>query len=477
DLRWREPQPAKSWSGVRNADTFGPTCMQRLSPGADYWLRGDGMSEDCLSLNIWTPAKAGARAPVMVWIHGGGFMAGGGSEPRHDGEAFARHGVVLVTINYRLGIFGFFAHPDLTKESGRNASGNYGLLDQVAALQWVHDNIAAFGGDPGNVTIFGESAGSFAVSALAASPLARGLFHKAIGESGAFFSQTLALPPLSASERIGTELATAIGGETGTSSLKELRARPASEILAAALQNTPFRFGPNVDGHVLPRAVHSLYEDGLEARVPLIAGWNADEERGGVVLGSNKPTAASFAEQVRKRFGVDSDAALKLYPVASDAEALESAASLASDLFIGYGTWKWVEMHARSGSPVYRYSFDRKIPVAPGTKVNGVVATSADIGARHAGEIEYVFGTLDSVPGVTWQPEDRKLSDQVMTYWTNFARSGDPSGDGVPEWPRYQATTGRKVIHLDTTIRAASDLRQPRYEFLDAHFAQLRTGK
>jgi para-nitrobenzyl esterase len=310
------------------------------------------------------------------------------------------------------------------------------------------------------------------VSALVASPAARGLFHKAIGESGAFFSQTLALTPLEASERAGSEFASALGGTAGADSLEKLRARPASEILAAALRGNPFRFVPNVDGRFLPETVYAIYEARREARVPLLAGWNADESRGGVVLGPNKPTTASVTELVRKRFGAEGDAALKFYPAGSDAEALESAASLASDVFIGYSTWKWIEMHAAtSGSPVYRYSFDRKIPVAPNTRINGVVATSADIGARHAGEIEYVFGTLDSVPGVTWQPEDRELSREMMTYWTNFARSSDPGGPGLPTWPRYHATTGRQVLHLDTAIRAAPDPRQSRYEFLDRYFA------
>jgi para-nitrobenzyl esterase len=473
DLRWKEPQPAARWDGTRKAAEFGSRCLQGQIFGDIVFT---DKSEDCLSLNIWTPAFAEAsagkparsadeRLPVMVWIHGGGFQAGAGAEPRHDGDAFARKGVVLVTFNYRLGVFGFLAHPELTKESGRNASGNYGLLDQIAALRWVQDNIAAFGGDPGNVTIFGESAGSFAVSALMASPLARGLFHKAIGESGAFFPRgagPLALASLPATEERGVTFAEGLG----VPSLSALRALPGDAVLAAALKTQPW-FAPNLDGYVLPEAVDDVFAAAKQTRVPLLAGWNADEVRSGVVLGKVKPTAQSFAEDQRKRFGDQADALLKVYPASTDAEALESAAALASDLFIGYSTWKWLEAHAQTGqAPVYRYSFDRKIPVAPDATINGVRATSRDIGARHAGEIEYVFGALDSLKNVPWEPSDRKLSDAMTTYWASFARTGDPNGAGLPKWPRYDQ--GGRVLHLDETIRDTDDPLRPRYEALDA---------
>jgi para-nitrobenzyl esterase len=464
ERRWQPPQPAAPWSGVREANAFGPRCLQG-QVFADIVFKE--LSEDCLTLNIWTPAaSADARLPVMVWIHGGGFQAGAGAENRHDGEAFARKNVVLVTVNYRLGVFGFFAHPELTRESPQHAAGNYGLLDQVAALRWVRDNIAAFGGDPGNVTIFGESAGSFAVSALMASPLARGLFHKAIGESGAFFSRGLgpmALPTLSASEERGAQFASSLGAP----SLAALRAKSGDEVLQAAMKAQPW-FAPNIDGYFLTEPVAATFAAGKQAKVPLLAGWNADEVRAGIVLGKQKPTAESFAADQRKRFGDQADAILKLYPATSDAEALESAAALASDMFIGYSTWKWIETHAKtSGAPVFRYSFDRKIPVPAGHTVNGMPATSGDIGARHAGEIEYVFGALtQSLPNVPWEDADRKLSDAITTYWSNFARKGDPNGAGLPSWPRYDQT-GR-VLHLDVTIRDAADPFRPRYEALDA---------
>jgi para-nitrobenzyl esterase len=472
DLRWQAPRPMVPWQGVRDATTFGPRCLQGQI-FADIVFKE--LSEDCLTLNIWTPAKsAGDQLPVMVWIHGGGFQAGAGAEPRHDGEAFARKNVVLVTINYRLGVFGFLSHPELSRESGRNASGNYGMLDQVAALRWVQENIAAFGGNPKNVTIFGESAGSFAVSALMASPLAQGLFHKAIGESGAFFTGgagTLALRPLAVSEQDGAKFATSLGAD----SLAALRAKTGDDVLKAATKIQPW-FAPNLDGYFLREDVASTFAAGKQAKVPLLAGWNADEVRAGIVLGKQKPDAATFAADARKRFGDHADAILKAYPFSTDEEALESAAALASDLFIGYGTWKWLEQHQKTGSaPVYRYSFDRKIPVPPDHRVNGAPATSRDVGARHAGEIEYVFGALElSLPKVPWEAADRKLSDAMTAYWSNFARTGDPNGQGLPTWPRY----GRdwRVLHLDDTIRDAPDTLRGRYQALDA-YVQKTTGR
>ena len=464
NLRWQAPRPAMAWPGVRDATAFGPRCMQGQI-FSDIVFKE--LSEDCLTLNIWTPAKSpGDRLPVMVWIHGGGFQAGAGAEPRHDGEAIASKNVVLVTINYRLGVFGFLAHPELTRESGRNASGNYGMLDQVAALRWVQDNVAAFGGDPKNVTIFGESAGSFSVSALMASPLAQGLFHKAIGQSGAYMAadfSALPLKPLVESEQQGVKFAAALGADT----LAALRARPADELLKTALKIQPW-FSPGIDNYFLVEDVAATFAAGKQAKVPLLAGWNADEVRGGVVLAKDKPTAAVFAQTTRKRFGAHADRILQAYPAANDAEALESAAALASDTFIGYGTWKWIEVHQKTGgAPVYRYSFDRKIPVPPGHTVNGVPATARDIGARHAGEIEYVFGALAlSLPNVPWEPIDRTLSDAMTAYWTNFARSGDPNGSGLPAWPKY--SDGGRVLHLDEKIRAQADVNRARYDALDA---------
>jgi para-nitrobenzyl esterase len=467
DLRWKAPQPPASWDGVRKATEYGPRCMQARV--YDDMIFRDANSEDCLYLNVWTPAKSDTdRLPVMIWIYGGGFQAGSASEPRQDGERLAIKGIVVVGFNYRLGVFGFLSHPELTAESPNHASGNYALQDQVAALRWVSDNIAAFGGDPGNVTIFGESAGSYSVSAMMATPLARGLFHRAIGESGAFFpaaTEGLRTPVLAVSEESGVALAKLLGAD----SLAALRAKPAEEVLKASRGASTLRFTPNIDGYVLTKDPRETFANGEQSKVSLLAGWNADERRGGIVLADPKPTAASFVAQTRTRFGEHADAILAAYPASSDDEALESAAALASDMSIGYSTWKWVELHGQTGqSRVYRYSFDRKIPVPPDGSVNGKRATAKDIGARHAGEIEYVFGQLDSVPKVVWEKSDRALSDLMMTYWSNFAKSGDPNGDGLPAWPRYEKATGYQVMHLDETSKAAPDSMRKRYETIDA---------
>ncbi|HKV42040.1 MAG TPA: carboxylesterase/lipase family protein [Blastocatellia bacterium] len=473
DLRWKAPQPVKPWKEVLKATEFGPRCMQGPIY-ADMIFRDKGLSEDCLYLNVWTPAKsAKQRLPVMVWIYGGGFQAGAASEPRQDGEHLSGKGVIVVSFNYRLGVFGFLAHPDLTKESGHNASGNYGLLDQVAALEWVRKNIAAFGGDPHKVTIFGESAGSFSVSALMASPLARGLFQRAIGESGALFSaggQPSRRPSLSQTEQAGAKFAVSLGAN----SIAELRTKPADEILQAALKSRAFGFSANVDGYMLPGDVYGIYAAGEQSHVPLLAGWNADEARAGVVLAKQKPTVESFTAQLKARFGDSAQTALKVYPATSDGEAVESAANLASDGFIGYSTWKWVDMQYQTGkSPVYCYSFDRARPVPADTKVNGRTATAKDIGARHAAEIEYVFGALKSSTD-PWETDDWKISSEMMIYWTNFAKTGNPNGSGLAKWPAYDRSSGYQVMHINSDLHAGPDSRRPRYEFLDSLAAKSR---
>ena len=471
NLRWREPQPVAPWTGVRSTTTFGPHAMQGHL-FSDMEFRDAGQSEDCLFLNVWTPAaSAGKKLPVMVWIHGGGFQAGSGSEPRQDGEQLAKLGVVVVNINYRLGVFGFLAHPELTQESGHNASGNYGLLDQVAALRWVQRNIAAFGGDPKNVTIFGESAGSFSVCGLMATPLARGLVQRAIGESGGMF-HTAFRPKeddsLQSNEARGMQFANALGAK----SLAELRALPADAVLQASLASGSPSFREIIDGYVFKKAVSAIFAAGEQSHVPLLAGWNSDEVRVYQTFGSKRPTRDSFVAQVREQFGAAADAALKLYPASNDNEAVLSAGDLADDLFIGYSTWKWIEAHRTSGtSPVYRYLFEEPVPPVPGTVVNGAVPTAKDIGARHAGEIEYVFGQLDTVNSA-WQPADHKISAAMMKYWTNFARTGNPNGPGLPKWPRYKAAAGNPVLHLGTNIHAEPETRRARWEFLDTPVAK-----
>ncbi|HYG82910.1 MAG TPA: carboxylesterase family protein, partial [Pyrinomonadaceae bacterium] len=354
DLRWKPPQPVRKWRGVRRAVQFGPRCMQAPIFG-DMNFRSNGMSEDCLYLNVWTPAKSDKeRLPVLVYFYGGGFVAGSGDEPRYDGESMARRGIVAVTVNYRLGVFGFFAHPELTKESPHRASGNYALQDQAAALRWVRENIAAFGGDPNRVTIAGESAGSVSVSALMASPLSKDLIAGAIGESGAI-TGTLRAVPLAQAEAVGAKFA----AELGAPSLKALRAMTTEQIFEPATKGgfaSVGRFPITVDGYFLPEDPAAIYAAGRQARVPLLVGWNSEEMNSGFLLQGQEPTPENYEKAVRRVYGERADEALKLYPATTKDEVLRSATDLAGDLFIAYSTWKWADLHARTGGkPVYRY--------------------------------------------------------------------------------------------------------------------------
>ena len=463
DLRWQPPMPAAKWKGVRQATEFGSHCVQ--SGGyPDMVFHDPGPSEDCLTLNVWTPANAkpDSKLPVMVWIYGGGFVTGGTSENRQDGQFLAHRNVIIVSMNYRLGIFGFFVHPELTAESPHHASGNYGLMDQAAALEWVKRNITAFGGDPSNVTIFGESAGSFAVSTLMASPQTRGLISKAIGESGgALYSAGLSYPARETLEQRNVAFAqTAFG----TSKLADLRKLSADDLVKAAMAKTtppPPRFGPDVDGYFLPESVPAIYAAGQQAHVPLLAGWNADEVRSAVLFAKPPVTAASFTAQAEKEFGDRAKDFLAVYPAATDAEALTSAGDFVSDRFIAFSTWRWIEAQIQTGNaPVYRYFFTLGNP--------GDQNHKAAAGAFHSDDIEYVFGTLDSRPGAVWRPEDRKLSDQMGQYWTNFARTGDPNGMGLPHWPTSTPADQYQVMHLNANPEAQPDTLRPRYLFLDS---------
>jgi para-nitrobenzyl esterase len=460
DLRWKAPQPVEGWTGVRKAVEFGARCMQgRIYP--DMIFRDNGPDENCLYLNVWTPAEsADARLPVMVWIHGGGFAAGAASEPRQDGESLAHRGVVVVNFNYRLGIFGFFSHADLAKESGHNASGNYGLLDQVAALEWVKKNIGAFGGDAANITIFGESAGSFSVSALMASPLSKDLFQRAIGESGAFFGNTLVAKSLPDSEKADAKFAKSA---FGTDSLSALREKPADELMQAALkEKSVTRFAPNIDGYFLQETVASIFSHGRQAHVPLLAGWNADEGSYHMIFKDQKPTSENFIAWARKKKEKESDEFLRVYPGSTDEQAKDSAEALSGDQFIGYSTWKWVNMQLKTGqSPVYRYRFEDAPPSAPEDH-------GESRGAYHSAEIEFVFNVLPS-KDLPWRPEDRKLSDEMAAYWSNFAKKGDPNGEGLAKWPPYDPKDGYQIMHLKAEPEAAPEKHRARYEFLDRH--------
>jgi para-nitrobenzyl esterase len=463
DLRWKPPQPPLQWKGERDAAKFGDHCAQ-VHVFDDMIFQDGAGSEDCLFLNVYAPAVATAnsRLPVMFWIHGGGYAGGASSEPRHNGDFLPLKGVVLVTINYRLGVFGFLATADLAHEAN-GAAGNYGLLDMVAALQWVKANIGNFGGDPDNVTIFGESAGSFAVSTLMASPAARGLFHKAIGESGGAFRGTLPTDTLEAREKKDGEWVPSLG----IASLKELRALPTGKILDATKSRGMVSFSPVIDGKFLTEPVADTYAAGKQAYVPLLAGWNRDE---GSFVAMRPLTADQFKSMIGGLYQERAAEFLMLYPADTDAQALRSAIDYGSDNFIAFGTWKWLEAHRKTGapadrsssvgwktgdSPIYRYHLEL---AAPTSKFH------PSSFAFHSDEIEYVFGTLDTRPGSVWRPEDRTLSEQMMSYWTNFARTGDPNGPGLPLWPKYGKDDS--LIHLDSTITSGPDTLRPRYEFL-----------
>ncbi|WP_254062055.1 carboxylesterase/lipase family protein [Acidobacterium sp. S8] len=453
-LRWTPPQPAAKWHGTKEATGFGSRCMQ-LPVYDDMVFRDPGISEDCLTLNVWTPAKdKKAKLPVMVWIYGGGFAGGTTSEPRQDGENLAHKGVIVVSMNYRLGIFGFFVHPELTAESPHHASGNYGLMDQTAALRWVHQNIKNFGGDPNNVTLFGESAGSFSVSAQMASPLAQGLFVRAIGESGGAFSTTLPFGSREEREQSDQE---AVGKSLGTTKLADLRAMTSAQIIKAAMpqaDGSRVRFGPDVDGYFLPESVPAIYAAGKQAHLPLIAGWNADE--GGIP--QKTLTVAEFHETAQKDFGDQADKFVSAYGVTTDDEALAAAKDYAGARFIAYSTWKWLDAHvATGGQPVYRYHFE--LP-SPGDKFHTAGTTF------HSDDIEYVFGNLDSRQGMVVRPEDRKMSEIMQTYWTNFAKTGDPNGGELPKWPTYNPAGNWQVMHLAIPPEARPDTQRARYEFL-----------
>jgi para-nitrobenzyl esterase len=461
ELRWKPPAPATKWSGVRKAVDFGARCMQGPIY-SDMVFRDPGPSEDCLNLNVWTPAQAaaGKKLPVMVWIYGGGFQAGSTSEPRQDGQFLAQRGVVVVSMNYRLGIFGFFALPELAAESGRDSAGNYGLMDQAAALAWVHRNIAAFGGDPDNVTIFGESAGASSVSALMASPVAAGLFLKAIGESGSAIAKATA-PMKTLAQREASD-ATFATASLASASLKDLRAMPAQKVLDAALKkdDAELRFSPSVDGYFLPESAAAIFAARKQNQVNLLAGWNHDEE----FLGKGAPAIPTPEQLLRadaeKEFPGEVEQFIRLYGTASPTEAKRSLDDFLSDNPRGWAMWKWLESAAAEGKkPVYRYRFDRSLPS---------VTDPAGLGAYHSGEIEYVFGALDSKAGIPWTTEDRALSELMQKYWTNFARNGDPNGEGLPVWPVYRAAEDWPVMYLDVVSKAEKDRLRNRYLYLDS---------
>ena len=460
ELRWRAPQPVGDWVGVRSSDAFGPNSMQGVVFD-DIDPTVEGVSEDCLYLNVWTMgSEATSPMPVMVWIHGGGFAVGSGAEPRYDGGNLAARGVVVVTLNHRLNALGFLAHPELSAESARGASGNYGLMDIIAALRWVSRNIRAFGGDPARVTVAGESAGSMAVSALMASPSAKGLFAGAIGESGALFpSVGRTIHSLATAHEAGVQFARRLGAE----SLAALRRIPANDILAAA---PGIGFGAIVDGDVLPASLPQIFAAGAQNDVPLLAGWNKDE---GFNFNANdifkkREDEASLADVVRRVFGAQSEEALGFYPAGSKQAETQSARRLGADAVIVQGTWAWIEAQKTTGAAdIFRFQFDRA-PLTPEGWFGS--RPSADAGAFHAGELLYVFDNLDAFPWLV-DEDDVGIAKLTSSYWLNFIKTYNPNGEGLPHWPSYREE-GARLLAIDAKPSVRPDEDRARQQFLAA---------
>jgi len=433
ELRWKAPQPPAAWQGVRKADAFGNVCPQLRRGGA---AEGD---EDCLFLNIWTGAASpNERRPVLVWFYGGRFSGGAGSDPMYDGEGLARKGLVVVTMNYRLGVLGFLATPELSKESGHNASGNYGLLDQIACLQWVHRNIAAFGGDPNRITIAGQSAGAASVGFLLISPLAKGLFHRAIIQSHALFPHDPyigGLAPswrsLEAAQRAGVEYAE----EHGAHTLAELRAMSWRKLLEGSNANDPDvklppgqmpppLFRPVVDGWVIPMSYSQSYAKGIQNDVPVLSGGNRDERGGGP---SGQITLADYLSAAREKYGNLVDEFLKLYPAAGDQEAaMAQRESGRDEARVSMYLWA-VEWKKAAKNKVFTYFWTHAPPGPEG----------ASRGAYHGSEINYVFNNLYAVDR-PWTDQDRRIADIMSSFWANFAATGDPNGKDLPNWPEFK---------------------------------------
>ena len=442
-LRWKPPERHVAQAGVRDASHFGPTCLQPATlTGAQRSPQAADESEDCLTLNVWTTnvARDSQPLPVMVWIHGGSNLAGASSRPQYDGVRLARHGVVLVSVNYRLGVMGFLAHPALSRESRAGASGNYALFDLVAALQWVQRNITAFGGDPARVTVFGQSAGALNVVHLLASPAANGLIHRAIAESGAPLD---AMPTRSDAERVGQLFAATLGVSNASDVARALRALPASDVLQAqgAFLQTSM-FGPIVDGAFLRELTANAVDHGRMQRVPTILG-STDLEMSTIpgAVPHVTRTVAAYRAWIGATFGRARDSLLVVYPAATDADVDLALRRLATDLYVGCPTRMEARAMTRLGAPSYLYSFTR---VPPGDEA---------IGAAHGVDVEYVFGVPRK--GARREPADSALTDAMITYWTHFAATGDPNGPTVPTWPAYRLSDDA-YLELGTTIGAHS---------------------
>ncbi|MGA2780027.1 MAG: carboxylesterase family protein [Steroidobacteraceae bacterium] len=459
ELRWRPPAAHARWRDTRKADEFAPACMQQgvSMPGETP----PPISEDCLFLNIWAPnSRARRHLPVIVWIHGGGYRNGSAAMPLYWGDRLAAKGVIVVTIAYRLGPLGFLALPELSRESPLHTSGNYGLMDQIAALEWVHRNIGAFGGDAARVTIAGQSSGAISVSVLMASPRAKGRFSRAIAESGGLF-EPLQLAPgylLVNAERDGEKFAASLHA----SSLAELRRLPATDLLGG--DDAGGVTHPVIEPSVLPRSPSEAFALGSQNDVPLLVGSNADEARS--LTDASHTLAATFDAEINHSFGALPPAILDAYPHGTDAQAPQARLDLERDLRFAWDMWAWARLQAATGrEPVYYYSFEQQPPFPP-------ESIYAGWGASHFAELWYVFNHLDQAPWA-WTRADRQLAETLSSYWVNFARSGNPNGPGLPVWPAFSGAQ-HTVQYLGDPIHAGGVANIDRLEVLDAVYSAVR---
>ena len=491
DNRWREPQPLQPWQGIRECHDYAPDPMQEPIFG-DMNFGADSISEDCLYLNIWTPAiTMNEKLPVLIYFNGGGLMAGSGSEPRYAGMSMARRGMICVTANYREGIFGFFAHPELSKETAYKGSGNYGFLDQQAAIRWVHENISLFGGDPERITIAGESAGSMSVSALMASPLSRGLFAQAIGSSGSVIADKR-VKSLAEAEKAGVDMMRRMGYKN----VKEMRKVPAEVLMKQAnVRNVPVY---NIDNHFLTEQPLATYAAGRQMRVPLLVGGNSLEMSpaayfGYITMSGREITMEDIAKTASGMFGDNTDEMLSLYGItAPDDIYKQPGIDLCGDLFLAYSTWRWGNIHnATSGQPVYRYLYSRERPkmmiegkvaglaggVKDKTEAEEVVENKIPEihGAVHSADIEYAMGNLPTNRVYDWQPEDYMVSDIFMGYYANFVKTGNPNGIGLPQWLPLDNSDSPGFMVIDVKTRMEKDAgAERRYRRMNEIFTPCR---
>lgn len=458
NLRWRPPQPVAPWSGVRQANTFAPACMQQgvSMPGEIP----PTVSEDCLYLNIWTPAKTSKdKLPVMVWIHGGGYSNGSAAMPLYWGDRLAKKGIIVITIAYRLGPFGFLAHPQLTQESAQHSSGNYGLLDQIAALRWVQRNIEAFGGDPKKVTIAGQSSGSMSVSLLIASPKARGLFQRAIGESGGVFEPVQLAPHylLSRAEHDGETYLVSLGA----ASIDELRRLPAARLLQGDAHRVTH---PVIEPEVLPSTPYDAYVNGMQNDVPVLLGVNTSEAR--ALMNPETVKASTFATDLEKSFGPLPPPLIEGYPHATDQQAKQARLDLERDLRFGWDMWTWARLQAMKGrSAIYYYHFDQNPPFPANSPYAGW-------GASHFAELWYAFDHLDQAAW-PWRDADRHLAHDMSSYWANFVKTGNPNHTGLPYWPTFSAKQG-DVLYLGSPSRVGQVMNLESLKRMDNVYTQIR---